>query len=330
MRVFLNATLTRKPYGGANSFLRSLTSALAARGVRVVSDIRAEFDVALINGLTSDVSAHELAQIRERGIPIVHRKVGYRERGSAELRRESDGVVEGDRRQIAFEPHLAASVFQSRYSYEVFRAAGYVGGLSQIIGNGVDPHVFGLVDPPRFFWQRARPRRPWDGKEPFRFAISTWSADASKGFGLFRELDGRLASLPNVTVDFVGRMPAGLRFERIRSFAPMRASALARFLRAHHGYLAFSEHESCSNALLEAISCGLHTVYVDSGAHREFAEPYGVAYAGSFDDAVARLLAGYQERLSRWPAAPFDIGQVAERYLALFASVLRPAQTGQA
>lgn len=322
MRVFLNATLTRGPYGGANSFLRTLTEALRARGAVVVHDLDAGFDVALVNGLTDGFGLAEVSRIHARGIPIVHRKVGYRERGSAELRREVDGVVTGDRLQIEFEPHLFATVFQSRYSYDGFRASGWEGSRFEIIPNGVDPAIFSLWQPPRFFWQSPVRRSFWAPGQIFKFAISTWSADESKGFRLFREIDRALKGRRDISVSFAGRTPAGTTFRNIRVSPPMRAPKLASFLRRHHGYLAFSEHDTCSNALLEAISCGLQVIYLDSGSHREFAADVGVAFEGDFDVAVDKLRQGYAERLARWDHPLFDINPVADRYLALLRQAL--------
>lgn len=323
MRVFLNATLTNRPYGGANSFLRSLVQELRRRGIGVVFDLAAAYDVALINALSNGLGIREIKQIRSRGIPIVHRKVGYKPSGSAEMRRETNGVIEGDRRQLEFEPYVDASIFQSRYSFEVFRASGYSGAHWKIIPNGVDPGVFSQVEPARFFWQQPRRRRFWDGGEVFRLAISTWSSDPSKGFQYYTQFDALLEDMPHISVDFVGRMPRGTAFKKIRAFAPMKAPRLASFLRRHHGYLAFSQHETCSNALLEAISCGLQVIYLDSGSYREFAGAYGVEYAGDFRGAVRELLQGYAERQARMNDQPFDIGKTADGYISLLQGAIQ-------
>ena len=323
MRIFLNASLTDRPYGGANSFLRTLVTAFRERGAVVVHDIEADYDVALVNGLTNGFGLSELRRIHARGIPMVHRKVGYRERGSAELRREVDGVIVGDRLQIEFEPHLFATIFQSRYSYEVSRASGWDGPRWEIIPNGVDSRLFGLVEPARFFWRQPRRRSFWSGDGVFRFAISTWSADESKGFRFYREIDAALSGMRDITVSFVGRKPPGTSFENIRVLAPMRAPKLASFLRGQHGYLAFSEHDTCSNALLEAIGCGLQVVFLDSGSHRELAADVGVAYQGDFGAAVRALVDGYAKRLAKWDDPAYDIGPVADRYLLLLQSAWR-------
>lgn len=328
MRIFLNATLTDRPYGGANSFLRTLAAALRARGVTIVHDIDAGYDIALVNGLTESFGLTEVRRIHARGIPIVHRKVGYRERGSTELRSEVDGVIVGDRRQIEFEPYLATTIFQSQYSHDGFRASGWNGSRCEIIPNGVDSRIFGLFEPPRFFWQQSTRRSFWTPGNVFRLAISTWSADESKGFRFYRALDAAVANRRDIAISFVGRVPAETKFRNIRVSSPMRAPRLASFLRKHHGYLAFSEHDTCSNALLEAIGCGLQVIYLDSGSHHEFAADVGVAYQGDFDLALAALKDGYSDRLSKWEKPLFDIAPVADRYLSVLRSAAEAGPAG--
>ena len=65
-------------------------------------------------------------------------------------------------------------------------------------------------------------------------------------------------------------------------------------------------------------SSDLQVIYLDSGANKELAAPYGVSFEGSLADAVAKLQKGYQTRLRNAPEHPYDIGPVADRYLEVF------------
>ncbi|CAB4709900.1 MAG: hypothetical protein F2663_09545 [Actinobacteria bacterium] len=316
LRVFANATVTNAPYGGANSFLRALYAALRERGVRLTHDVNEHVDVALLNALTDGLTAATAQTLNARGIPVVHRRVGYAVSGSPEMRAVHDGVVEGDRQQLAFDPYVRRVIFQSAYSAEVFRSSGFTGNAT-IIHNGTDSRIFGLYDR-RLPLRRPRRRAFWDGNETFHFAITSWSKDERKGFAYFRQFDEELRELPNVSVTYMGRVPDGLSFDRIAVHAPRPARDLGRFLRQCHGFLAFSEKETCSNALLEGINSGLQVIYLDSGANAELAENYGVRFEGSLTDAVSALLSGYEERRARSREHPFDIGPVAERYLEVF------------
>ena len=322
MRVFLNVTITQRPYGGTNSFFRALTQKMVDRGVEFVGDIHDDYDVALVSTLTNKIKIDDLAYIQSRRIPVVHRKTGYEYRGSAALRERIDGVIVGDRLQIEFEPYVNHSIFQSQYSFEVFRKAGYEGQHHTIIPNGVNSAVFNLRASSRLRLGRSRARPFWNGSGTFHFMIVSWSNDARKGFTYYAEFDKELSSLPHIAVDFVGQLPIGLSFKNIRAHKPMRFARLAALLKKSHGFLAFSEAETCSNAMLEAISCGLQVIYLDSGSNEEFAAPYGIRYDGDFRQAVAHLMEGYEERARNTPENVFDIAPVADRYMEVLRQVV--------
>ena len=308
----MNFSEQRGPYGGANSFLRTLRRALERASVTVTTDVRADFDIALLNALTNRIDVEFVRGIAARGIPIVHRKVGYRVSGSPELRAVVDGVVRGDALQLAFTPYLAHTIFQSAYSRDVFVAAGFAGPAS-VIHNGVDEDVFNMLE--RRLLSSARPRRLWDGEEPVRVVVSTWSADENKGFADYREIDSRLDGRDDVVVTIVGRVPPGTTFGHIRHVGPFSVAKLARILKKHHVLLHLSRYETCSNALIEGINCGLPAIYVDSGSNAELAEGYGVEYRGDFDAALAEVRSNYATLVDRVRTNPYRISAVVPRYL---------------
>jgi glycosyltransferase involved in cell wall biosynthesis len=320
MRVYMNFTETRQPYGGANAFLRSLRDALNARGVSFTHDERSSFDVALLNALTDGLDLTSVRRLADRGRPIVHRKVGYRASGTQELRRVTDGVVHGDRLQIDFTPYLAHSIFQSDYSRDVFGASGFDGAYT-VIHNGVDERVFNTRERPHRFSRRLVERGYWDGSEPLRVIVSTWSKDENKGFSDYREIDRRLSGRRDIELRIVGRVPSDTRFYAFDVIAPRRRLALAALLKRQHVLLQLARFETCSNALIEGINCGLPVVYLDSGANAEIADGYGVDYRGDLDEALARLRPRYGEIVAASLQNPYRIASVADAYL----SVLRSA-----
>jgi glycosyltransferase involved in cell wall biosynthesis len=320
MRVFMNFREVRGAYGGANAFLRTLRRELIGRGVSIVADPAAA-DVALLNALTNDIDRAFVERVAAR-TPVVHRKVGYRVSGSPEMRRVVDGTVWGDRLQLEFTPFVSHTIFQSDYSRSVFEGEGFQ-GTATTIRNGVDDHIFNMTV--RRAWRRRpQPRPLWDGRAPLEVVISTWSMDQNKGFDDYAQIDAALPALPHVRVTLVGRSP--VRFRHIRMLHPRGTRGLAAVLKRAHVILQLARHETCSNALLEGLSCGLPAIYLDSGSNAEVAGPYGVAYEGDVDGAVAAITDRYGQATEALREQPFRIGPVADRYLAVLENVAAARQ----
>ncbi len=309
MHVYLNFTARQGPYGGANAFLRTLVGELAKRGVATTSDPDAQFDVALLNALTDGLDVDAVQRLAERGRPLVHRKTGYLGRGPAGQRQVVGGVVLGDAQQVELGPYLAHTVFQSHYSRDVFFDAGFSGEYT-VIANGVDETVFNPGG-----------HRAWRQGEPLRVVVSTWSADENKGHPEYRRIDEQLAGRRDLTVTLVGRVPEGRRLRHIRVLPPQPPPKLAETLRGHHVLLQLAKWETCSNALIEGLNCGLPAVYLDSGANAEVAGPYGVPYDGDLFSALDSIRARYEALVARLPENPYRISVVADRYLAVLGAV---------
>jgi glycosyltransferase involved in cell wall biosynthesis len=313
--LYMNFKPRSGPFGGANSFLRSLRRSLVKRGTKVTDDVTGKFDVALVNALTNDVTCGFLEKISSRGVPVVHRKVGYQASGGPELRREVDGVVWGDKLQIEFGPWVDHTIFQSTYSRDSYYRAGFSGECS-VIRNGVDESVFNPYRWRTLRWQGRR-REYWDGASPLRVLISSWSTDMNKGFPEFEKIDRAIEGERSVKVSFVGRLPEGLQFENIRVHGPKRHPVLAKILRNNHVLLQLARHETCSNSLIEGINCGLPVIYLDSGSNQEIAGDYGVEYQGDFRSSVDQMGRSYHRIVQSIHDNPYKMEEVASKYLCL-------------
>ena len=118
-----------------------------------------------------------------------------------------------------------------------------------------------------------------------------------------------------MTVTLVGRVPDGVRFAHIRHVGPVRVAKLARLLRRQHVLLHLARYETCSNALIEGMNCGLPPIYLDSGSNAEVAASYGVRYDGDFDASLVALREGYGDFVERLRTNPYRISAVLPRYL---------------
>ena len=319
MRVYMNFRELRGPYGGANAFQRTIRRALERRGWRVTTDPGARYDVALLNALTNDIDLAFVQRVAERA-PVVHRKVGYRVSGSADMRARVDGVVVGDRIQVEFTPHVAHTVFQSTYSRDVFLESGFEGSYT-VVRNGVDETIFTPEQRSGLLGRRRVLRPFWDGSTPIRVVISTWSTDPNKGFDDYSAIDAVLEGRTEIELSLVGRVPDGLAFRNIGILPARPARALAETLRANHVLLQLARFETCSNALIEGLNCGLPAIYLDSGANGEVAGPYGVPYEGDFLAALAAVQGRYDELVARVLENPYRSSVMVEQYEQILRAV---------
>jgi glycosyltransferase involved in cell wall biosynthesis len=312
VRIYMNFRPARGPYGGGNQFLAALRAELERRGHVIVTDPRGRFEVALLNALMQDIDAAFVERIAERA-PVVHRKVGYRVSGNPQMRRVADGVVWGDKLQLDFTPYLARTIFQSAYSRDVFTREGFSGPYT-IIHNGVDERVFNVRLRPRVPWRRPVRRSFWDGREPLRVIVSAWSTDPNKGFDELPKVDAALDGVEDVRLELVGRKPKAMRLPNVRVLRARPPARVAEVLKRRHVLLQLARHETCSNALIEGINCGLPAIYVDSGSNAELARDYGVEYRGDLLASVAELRDRYAEIVERIADNPYRISLVAPRY----------------
>jgi glycosyltransferase involved in cell wall biosynthesis len=95
----------------------------------------------------------------------------------------------------------------------------------------------------------------------------------------------------------------------------MPSEELADVLRRQDLYLAPSRDDPCSNALLEALACGLPAAFLDSGGHPELVGAGGLPFCE--DEEVPDVLERLAANLDRFRAAieVVPIAAVADRYL---------------
>lgn len=74
-------------------------------------------------------------------------------------------------------------------------------------------------------------------------------------------------------------------FDRILHIPPVPSEELAHIHRQHNIFITASKNDPCSNALIEALACGLPALYLNDGGHPEL-----VGYGGlPFNDVEESL-----------------------------------------
>jgi glycosyltransferase involved in cell wall biosynthesis len=281
------------PWGGGNQFLTALVGELGRRGVVVeLNQISGGTPACLFNSYNFDF--RRLRRFARDGCRMVHRVDGP----IGVYRGGDDGT---DRRIQEINERLAdATVFQSRYSLERHRQLGIELRQPVVIPNAVDPAIF---HPP------AR-REPLAGRRA-RLIASSWSANPNKGLDVLVRLDRELDT-SRFELTFVGRLETTLA--NATMVPPLASRELAELLRSQDIYLAPSRHDPCSNALLEALACGLPAAYLDSGGHPELVGAAGLPFRSpeELPELLERLLDELEER--RAAISIPSLGEVADRY----------------
>jgi glycosyltransferase involved in cell wall biosynthesis len=282
------------PTGGGHQFLRALLGELGERGLEVEQNrLSAGTRACLLNSFNFDFA--RLRRFARDDVRMVHRVDGpigvYR------------GFDDGTDRLIAeLNRELAdATVLQSRYSVDKHAELGFALREPVVIPNTVDPAIF---HPPE-------QREPRDGR-PLRLIASSWSDNRRKGAETLAWLD-RYLDWTRFDMTFVGRAPT--TFERIRVVGPLGSDGVAELLRHHDVYVAASRDDPCSNALLEALACGLPAAFLASGGHPELVGEAGLPFHE--DEELPEVLDRLAADLEKYRAAISvpALTYVADRYL---------------
>ena len=292
--VALFHEFAQSPSGGGHQFLRALVRELEGRRLEVeVGTISEGTPVCLFNSFNFDF--RRLRRFARRGARMVHRVDGP----VGAYRGFDDGT---DARIAEINAALASTtIFQSEFSLAKHRELGFELREPVVISNAVDPAIF---HPPTS-------RNPREGRR-VRLVASSWSDNPRKGAETLVWLDRNLDP-DRFELTFAGRPPTP--FEQFRVVGPLESSALADLLRTQDAYIAPSSDDPCSNALLEALACGLPAAYRDSGGHPELVGEGGLPFRADEElgAVLDRLIAELDER--RAAISTPSLASIADSYL---------------
>jgi glycosyltransferase involved in cell wall biosynthesis len=284
------------PGGGGHQFLRALWKELERRGYALENNrITADTPACLYNSFNFDFD--RLRRFAKRGCRMIHRVDGP----IGVYRGGDDG---SDRRIWQINRDLAdATIFQSQYSLQRHQALGMTFTNPTVIHNAADPGIF-----------HREGRAPFSRTRRLKLVAVSWSDNPNKGAETYRWLEQHL-DWERFAFTFVGR--SRVAFERIRLIPAIPTTELAAILRDHDVFITASRHESCSNSLVEALSCGLPALYVDSGSNGELVADAGFAFTDhqQLPELLDRLVDEYEARQAAIRAP--HLVDVADRYLAV-------------
>lgn len=255
--VFINE-FHKPPYGGGNQFLLALRAEFLRRGIHVGSNrVGSRTRAILFNSFNFDFD--RLRRLKNDGIRMIHRVDG-----PISKYRGKDEELDRDIHKLNSE--LAdRTIFQSRYSLDMHREMGLEFNDPVVIPNACDPTIF---------FRKKEGIVPQDGQK-IRIISSSWSDNPRKGLETYKWLDANL-DFDRFEYTFVGRCQA--HFTNIEKVEPVQSERLAELLRHNHIFLTASMNDPCSNALIEALACGLPAVFKKSGGHAEIVKKGGLGF----------------------------------------------------
>lgn len=291
----------KPPYGGANQFMKALGNALAQKGIRVIENTFHGADVHILQGNGFKVDLF-LKHADRTPVKVIHRLDGpvHLYRG---FDRDKDEEVFCLNRRFA-----TASVVQSMWSLEKIGEMGYRPINPVLIYNASDPSIF-----------YKNGRIGFDRNRKTRLITSAWSSNVRKGGVLYKFLDENL-DWSRFEYTFVGRTTES--FKNINFIPAVGLEKLADLMRQHDIYITASQNDPCSNALVEALSCGLPALYRNDGGHPELVGYGGLPFRDESDVLMQldRLVENYETFQSL--VAPPRMDEVAEKFLTLIREVM--------
>lgn len=269
------------PYGGGNQFMLALRGALEKLGVTVYDNRMADdIDVHICNSAWFNTRKF-LDASRRGGLRMIHRIDGpisvVRATGLAADRALDEKVFELN---ASF---ATATVVQSAWSFRHLHDMGFRPVRPIIISNGVNGGIF-----------HANGRCRFSPDRKIRLISTSWSDNPRKGGPVYKWLDEHL-DWDRFEYTFVGRTQE--HFKHIQHVQAVPSEGLAQLLRQHDIYITASSPDSCSNALLEAMACGLPALYVNDGGHPELVGLGGLPFEKreEIPAQLERLVACYGE-----------------------------------
>ena len=320
------------PTGGGNQFLKALALEVRTLGHRVTSRPTPSTQAVLLNGFNyasgKPLRVRQVAQLRQTGrmsflgepVPIWMQL--QRARQGPVLIHRVDGVPElvrghkgrADYVQTAVNRLADHTIFQTDYCRTSFaQHCGITPSSSSIINNAVDPGIFFSdlgADPPN---------------GTLRLIAVSWSPNRRKGFDTLAEI----SRLPGVELTFVGNWCTEVDPAHVTLAGTHDSKGVSGILRASHAMVHAAWEEPCSNAIVEAMSCGLPVIYRDSGGNRELAGEYGVALTEDLGADVENLRTKYADlRVKALQDRPrFLINRAATEYLSMFREAIASHMT---
>lgn len=258
----------KPPWGGGNQFLLALKKVFENQGYKVKNKLDQNALLCIYNSFTFDLSIfNSFEKQKYNKVFMVHRVDG-----PTILVRGKDQDL--DNKVFEINSFANATVFQSNWSLNETKRLGYKPVNPIVITNSVDSDIF-----------NTNKRVPFNSNRKIRLISTSWSDNIRKGFECYQWLDNHL-NWDKFEYTFLGRSP--IKFKNIKHIPAQDSAHVSKILQEHDVYITASQNEPCSNALIEALSCGLPTLFLIDGSHPEIVKNAGLGFKKP-DEIISKL-----------------------------------------
>lgn len=312
MKIAIAYKFKDGPWGGANQYLKALKKEMIQKNI--FADNISQADALLLNGnpLSLLPSLDSIIRFkRKRGIKFIVLRLD----GPIFLVRGKDIEIDHSFKKLA-DFFVDGIIYQSNWSRQCNKLHfGIDAPFEATIYNSPDNEKFNKLN-----------RSKVTAGRRINLIASSWSDNTRKGFNFYQYLDSYL-NFDKYQMTFVGNSP--IKFKNIHHILPLKSEDLSAILKKHDIFIFASQNEPCSNALLEAMACGLPVVAVNSGSNLELLKNGGVVFEGTKDmiekiDFVANNYDLYQSQIPE-----YSIATSSEEYGQFFEQIFQQISCGK-
>jgi glycosyltransferase involved in cell wall biosynthesis len=286
MKIHILYPFVDGPWGGANQFLKAIREYFVKKGCYVEELEKA--DVVLFNSSPNSL-VELLPQIYALKQKFPHKLFVNRIDGPVFYIRDRNDSI--DKAFYLFNDAVCdGTIFQSNWSREKnYHLGMHKNALETTILNAPNPTIFNALN-----------KQPFSLQRKTRLIATSWSNNMKKGFNVYKWLDDHL-DFSRYEMLFIGNSP--YLFKNITCKEPMKSNDLSKELQRADIFITASQSDPCSNALIEALHCGLPAIGLDDGGHTEIIAKGGEVFSSPEEipkilDEIVQSYEQYQHNIT--------------------------------
>jgi len=309
MKVAIGHRIKEGPWGGGNSFVKNLSTALSAEGIEVVYNL-SEPNLDFI--IMTDPRPRSPNVAFAAGSILKYLK---KNPNSIVIHRINECDERKDTKTMNFRLRLSNycadhTVFVGSWLKKLPLTYRQDLNSQSVILNGADQSLFS-----------SQGYTPWSGKGPIKLVTHHWGGNWKKGFDIYSHLDNLLGDShwkDIFSFAYIGNVPKGFIFKNAQHVAPLSGQTLVKEIKKHHVYITASVNEPGGNHQIEGGLCGLPLMYRQSGCMPEYCTGFGVAFEGrDIESAIKGMREEYSVFLERMPSFPHTAERTTSEWIGL-------------